>query len=108
VPERARAPLAAKGPGEIAAAIEELRRQLTEVQKGSADERLRFSVKEVEMEFLVTVSTEGSGGAGVRLGLVTVGADAKVGKDNSHRLLLKLDVRDTQSEDGEATVSGRR
>jgi hypothetical protein len=97
----------ASGEGEIAEAIEELRAQLTSVQKGSEEARLRFAVTEVEMEFLVQVTKGGGGSAGIQLGLVTVGADGKVSKDNSHRLRLRLEVRDTAT-DGEATVSGRR
>lgn len=98
----------ADGTGEIAQAIEELRAQLTEVREGSQNARLRFAVTEVEMEFLVTVSKGGGGGAGIQIGLVHIGADGKLSKDNSHRLKLKLEVRDTANPGGEATVSGRR
>jgi hypothetical protein len=98
----------ADGTGEIAQAIEELRAQLTAVQEGSQDERLRFAVTEVEMEFLVTVTKGGAGGAGIQIGLVHVGADGKLSKDTSHRLKLKLEVRDTAEPGGEATVSDDR
>lgn len=96
--------------GEIAAAIEDLRAQLSAVQAESEQDgaRLRFAVTGVEMEFLVQVTKDGGGDFGVRLGLVSVGADGKVSKDNSHRLKLTLDVRDSDADDGEATVSGRR
>jgi hypothetical protein len=57
--------------GEITQAIEQLREQLTAVQEGSKDARLRFVVTEVEMEFLVEVTKEGGGSAGIRLGLVS-------------------------------------
>ena len=93
--------------GEITEAIEQLRAQLTAVQEGSKDARLRFMVAEVEMEFLVEVIKEGGGSGGVRLGLVSVGADGKVTKDTSHRLRLKLDVTDTET-GGQAAVSDRR
>jgi hypothetical protein len=99
----------ADGDGEIAEAIEELRAQLTAVQAGSADARLHFAVTEVEMEFLVTVSKGGGGNAGIRLGLVSVGADGHLSKDSTHRLKLRLEVRDsTAGDNGPATVSGRR
>jgi Trypsin-co-occurring domain 2 len=98
----------ADGAGEIAEAIEELRAQLTAVQKRSADERLRFVVTEVEMEFLVTVTKGGGGAAGIQIGLVHVGANGKLSKDNSHKLTLKLEVRDTEAPDGRAEVSDRR
>lgn len=93
--------------GEITEAIEQLRSQLTAVQEGSTEARLRFVVTEVEMEFLVEVTKGGGGSGGIRLGLVSVGADGKVTKDTSHHLRLKLDVRDTESGD-RATVSDRR
>ncbi len=60
------------------------------------------------MAFLVTVTKSGGGDAGIRVGLVSVGADGRVSKDASHRLTLKLEVRDTTAPDGEATVSDKR
>jgi hypothetical protein len=93
--------------GEITEAIEQLRAQLTAVQEGSKDARLRFVVAEVEMEFLVEVTKGGGGSGGLRLGLVSVGADGRVTKGSSHRLRLKLDVTDTESGDP-AIVSDRR
>jgi len=99
--------------GDITEAIEQLRSQLTAVQEGSLGERLRFAVAEVEMEFLVEVTKAGGGSGGVRLGLVSLGADGKMSSGNSHRLKLRLHVRDTKSDgdgggDGEAVVSDRR
>lgn len=92
---------------EITEAIEQLRAQLTAVQEGSKSAKLRFAVTEVEMDFLVEVRKGGGGSGGVRLGLVSVGADGRLEMGNSHRLRLKLDVRDTESGD-RATVSDRR
>ena len=93
--------------GDITEAIEQLRSQLTAVQEGSREAKLRFVVTEVEMEFLVEVTKAGGGSGGIRLGLVSVGADGSVTRDTSHRLRLKLDVRDIESGD-RATVSDRR
>jgi hypothetical protein len=92
---------------EITEAIEQLRAQLTAAQEMGKDARLRFAVTEVEMEFLVEVKKGGGGSGGIRLGLVSIGADGRLEKGDSHRLRLKLDVRDTQSGD-QATVSDRR
>jgi hypothetical protein len=93
--------------GEITAALEQLRSELTAVQEGSRDARLRFVVSQVEIEFLVQVTKGGGGSAGVRLGLVSVGADGRVSQGNSHRMKLNLEVHDTES-GGQATVSDRR
>ena len=92
---------------DITTALEQLRSQLTAVQESSADAALRFAVTEVEIEFLVQVTKDGGGSGGVRLGLVSVGADGRLSKGNSHRLKLKLDVRDSVV-GGQAIVSDRR
>jgi hypothetical protein len=92
--------------GEITEAIEQLRSQLTAVQTRGRDEKLRFQITEVEMEFLVEVRKEGAGKAGLRLGVVSLGADGKVSQGTTHRLKLKLDVTDESG--GKATVSGKR
>ena len=99
--------MTANNDGEITEAIEQLRSQLTAIQEGSREAKLRFVVTEVEMEFLVEVTKAGGGSGGLRLGLVSVGADGSVTRDTSHRLRLKLDVRDSESGD-RATVSDRR
>ena len=59
------------------------------------------------MEFLVEVTKEGGGSGDMRLGLVSADADGKSSKGASHRLKLKLGVRDTEPGD-QATVSDRR
>ncbi|MET9593024.1 trypco2 family protein [Streptomyces sp. NPDC047737] len=92
---------------EITEAIEQLRTQLAEAQEYGKDARLQFHIAEVEMEFLVEVRKDAGGSGGVRLGVVKLGADAKVSQGTTHRLRLKLDVRDTLTGDS-ATVSGRR
>lgn len=93
--------------GEIATAIEQLRSQLSAAQESSKDARLRFVVTEAEIEFLLEVTKEGGGSAGIRLGLLKAGADGKVSTGTSHHLKLRLDVIDTY--DGKrAVVSDRR
>ncbi|MFD9484783.1 trypco2 family protein [Streptomyces sp. NPDC059991] len=92
---------------EITEAIEQLRTQLAQAQEYGKDARLQFRITEVEMEFLVEVRKDAGGSGGVRLGVVKLGADAKVSQGTTHRLRLKLDVRDTLTGDP-ATVSGRR
>lgn len=93
--------------GEITEAIEELRTQLAAAQEYGKDARLQFRIAEVEMEFLVEVRKDAGASGGVRLGVVKLGADAKVSEGTTHRLRLKLDVHDTLTGES-ATVSGRR
>lgn len=95
------------GAGEITEAIEQLRAQLSAAQERGKNATLRFHVTEVEMEFLVEVRREGHGGAGLKLGVVSLGADGKLSQGSSHRLRLKLDVKDGDSQE-DATISHRR
>lgn len=93
--------------GEITEAIEQLRSQLMAVQASGRESKLRFVVTEVEMEFLVEITKAGGGSGGLRLGLVSVGANGSATRNTAHHLRLKLDVRDMESGD-QATVSDRR
>jgi hypothetical protein len=92
---------------EITEAIEQLRTQLANAQENGKDARLQFRITEVEMEFLVEVRKDAGGSGGVQLGVVKLGADGRVSQGTTHRLRLKLDVRDSRTGDS-ATVSGRR
>ncbi len=92
---------------EITEAIEQLRTQLANAQERGKDSSLQFRITEVEMEFLVEVRKDAGAGGGVQLGVVKLGADGRVSQGTTHRLTLKLDVRDTRTGDS-ATVSGRR
>lgn len=78
----------------IAEAIEQLRRELGEAQDKGANQQLRFQVAEVEIELLVELRKEGGPEAKATFGVVSLGASGKVSRANSHRLKLKLNVRD--------------
>lgn len=93
--------------GEITEAIEQLREQLSAAQEKGKGASLRFHITEVEMEFLVEVRKEGKGGAGLKLGVVSLGADGAISQGSTHRLRLKLDVKDGDSEQ-DATISDLR
>src|SRR5258708_33849193 len=93
--------------GEITAAIEQLRSQLTAVQEGSREARLRFVVTEGEMEVLVEVTKAGGGSAGVRLGPVSAGADGRGWKGASHPLRARAAVGGREV-GGRAPVAGPR
>jgi hypothetical protein len=92
---------------EITEAIEQLRMQLARAQEHGRDARLQFRITEVEMEFLVEVRKDAGGSGGVQLGVVKLGAEGRVSQGTTHRLRLKLDVRDGLTGES-ATVSGRR
>ncbi|MFG2651195.1 trypco2 family protein [Streptomyces sp. NPDC048436] len=78
----------------MAQTIEQLRRELGDVQDAGAHQQLRFEIAEVEVELLVELREEGGPEAKVSFGVVSVGAGAKLGSAHTHRLTLKLNVRD--------------
>jgi hypothetical protein len=78
----------------LAEAIEELRRELGVAQDAGANQQLRFEVAEVEIELLVELAREGGGEAKAVFGVVSVGGNARASHANTHRLRLKLNVKD--------------
>jgi hypothetical protein len=79
----------------LAEAIGALRRELAQAQRAAAGEDLRFRLGPVEMEFLVEVTKEGSGEAGIRFWVVNVGGKGGVARATTHRLTLSLQPYDS-------------
>lgn len=83
----------------LAEAIRELRAELLTAQAESAGEGVLFELGPVEMEFAVTLSRGGDANAGVRIGVVTLGASGKLSKDSVHRVKFVLTPKDAQTGD---------
>jgi hypothetical protein len=79
----------------LADAIAALRRELNDAMKLGRKEHLRFGLGPVEMEFLLDVTREGSGEAGIRFGVVTVGGKGGITSGSSHRVKLQLHPHDS-------------
>ena len=78
----------------LAEVIGLLRLELAEAQDAAQGHQFQFEISEAEVELLVELETEVSGGVAARFGVVSVGADAKTSRAGTHRLLLKLKVKD--------------
>jgi hypothetical protein len=74
----------------LAEVIRTVREDLQQAQDEGAGERLRFTVEKVSLEIAVQVRKEGSGRAGLRIGVVTADAGGSVGKDTTHRIQVEL------------------
>ncbi|WP_435110681.1 trypco2 family protein [Nocardiopsis synnemataformans] len=74
----------------LAQAIKELRDELTAAQKEKEEHGIGIEIVEAEVELLLEAHGEGAGKAGVSFGVVSLGADGKVGRKNTHRITLKL------------------
>jgi len=71
-----------------------LRDELAQAQNAGEGHQFRFEITEAEVEFLVEVDAEGSGEAGGNIGVVVLKAGGKVSRADTHRLRLKLLVKD--------------
>ena len=95
----------------LAEAIGALRRELADAQRAGSGEDFRFRLGPVEMEFLVELTKEGSGEAGVKFWVVNAGAKGTVSRGTTHRLTLTLHPYDartgTDAEVGSREEAGR-
>ena len=78
----------------LAKAIELLRDELAEAQDAGQGHQFKFEISEVEVELLVELQSEGGAGVEAGFGVVSAGIDGKVSRGDTHRLLLKLKVKD--------------
>ncbi|OOC56134.1 MULTISPECIES: trypco2 family protein [Nocardiopsis] len=76
----------------LAQAIERLREELDDARREGEGHEIGIEIVEAEVELLLEVHKEGSGKSGVNFGVVSVGADGKVGSKDTHRITLKLAV----------------
>lgn len=78
----------------LAQALAMLRDELAQAQDEGTGHQFRFEITEAEVEFLVEVDAEGGGEVGGNIGVVAVKAGGKVSRADTHRLRLKLLVKD--------------
>ncbi|MFJ8936416.1 trypco2 family protein [Streptomyces sp. NPDC102365] len=78
----------------LAAAIEELRQELYQAQDLGADQQFAFGIEEAELELQLELRNSGKGDGKVSFGVATVGAGGEHSTIRTHRLTLKLSVRD--------------
>jgi len=78
----------------LAKALAMLRKEVAQAQDEGEGHQLRFEITEAEAEFLVEVDAEGGAEAGGSIGVVSLKAGGKVSRADTHRLKLKLRVKD--------------
>jgi len=90
----------------LAKALGMLRDELAQAQDEGEGHQFRFEITEAEAEFLVEIDTEGGAQAGGSIGVVTLKAGGKVSRADTHRLKLKLRIKDAAA--GGRNVEVRR
>ncbi|MFK0230823.1 trypco2 family protein [Streptomyces sp. NPDC090303] len=78
----------------LAEAIDDLRRELYEAQDLGKDQQFAFTVQEAELELLLELRDSGKADGRLTFGVATVGAGGEHEAVRTHRLTLKLAIRD--------------
>jgi hypothetical protein len=79
----------------LADAVEALRSELTAARNLGRGQDLLFEVGPVDVEFSVVVKRTGGGKAGLTIGVVTLGGEASVGREETHRVKVTLAPKDS-------------
>ena len=75
---------------ELAAAIENLRKQLQVAIKAGEKEDLRFAVQDIEIELQCIAKKEGVGKFGVEFWVINAEAEGTIGRERVQTVKLKL------------------
>jgi hypothetical protein len=78
----------------LAKALAMLRQELARAQDEGEGHQFRFEITDAEVEFLVEVDAEGGAEAGGNIGVIALKAGGKVSRADTHRLKLKLRIKD--------------
>lgn len=89
----------------LAEAIDDLRRELYEAQDLGKDQQFAFTVQEAELELLLELRDSGKADGRLAFGVATVGAGGERGTVRTHRLTLKLAIRDRAADGTNPEIS---
>ncbi|WP_282204929.1 trypco2 family protein [Kitasatospora fiedleri] len=89
----------------LAAALEELRQELYEAQDRSAGEQFGFVVNEAQLELLLELRNTGKADGKLTFGVAAVGAAGEHATVRTHKLTLKLAIRDRAAGDANPEIS---
>lgn len=78
----------------LAAAIEELRQELYQAQDLGFGQQFAFGVEEAQLELLLELRDSGKGDGRLTFGVATVGVAGERSTVRTHKLTLRLSVRD--------------
>lgn len=89
---------------ELAEMIKSLRQELIEAQRAGKDEKLRFTVEDVELDLDVVMEAEGEGGVAAKFYVLTSHFKAKRKDVVTQKIRLKLKPGEVKAKkgDGEA------
>ncbi|MFC9815683.1 trypco2 family protein [Streptomyces virginiae] len=91
----------------LAEAVQQLRAELEKAMAEGAGKQLRFELGPIEMEFQVDLRRTGGADAGLRWGVVSVGAKGEHSTGSGHRVSLVLNPKNSAT-GANAEVSAAR
>jgi hypothetical protein len=74
----------------LADAVRNLREQLQEAMEEGADKKLRFEIKDLELELKCGVTREADADAGVKFWILDAGVKGKIEDEKTQTIKLKL------------------
>ena len=89
---------------EVAQAIADLREQIIAAQIQGVEKDIRFTVRSVELEMQLVLTTEASGEAKIGWGVLSLGGGGKASDAVTHKLKLTLDI--TNAAGAPPSISG--
>ncbi|MFF3898653.1 trypco2 family protein [[Kitasatospora] papulosa] len=78
----------------LVAAIEELRQELYEAQRLGGNQQFAFGVEEAQLELQLELRKSAKGDGKLSFGVVSVGAGGEHSTVRTHKLTLRLSVKD--------------
>jgi hypothetical protein len=79
----------------LADAVKALRRELATAMEEGQGKSVRFELGPVEMEFLLQVTKDTEGSAGVKFWIASLGVQTGISSGSTHRVKLALTPKDT-------------
>ncbi|MEV8451552.1 trypco2 family protein [Streptomyces sp. NPDC052095] len=92
----------------LAAAIEELRQELYQAQARGAQQQFAFEIEEAQLELLLELRDDVRGEGKVQFGVATAGGSGSHSSSRSHKLTLKLQVKDRAAGGSSPEISLRQ
>lgn len=80
-------------------ALTELRQQLTQAMQVGQDEKIRFEIKNIELELALEVSSNVKGEAKANWWVLEFGTEAESGRQKTHSVKLIIEPSDLGRED---------
>jgi len=92
---------------ELSDVLAQLRENLVRAQQEGEGKDLRFLLDDIEVEFQVAITQEGSGKAGVKFWVVNAEAGGKLANVTTQKIKLKMKISDPKKPNERVKISDK-